>query len=159
MRDTEKAITNENETMFITTAGLLKRIPICRKTAYNWVKKGRLPVCVVGRKQLFHWPSCEQALLRPAARRMPVRTLALRQSHDVTVHSSGRRKIFPITSAAPARNAAMGCWPNWNRHGCSWINVKPPARPRRWSSTSLLPPRFTQAVSAYQRKSSTWLQP
>jgi N6-adenosine-specific RNA methylase IME4 len=30
-----------------------------------------------------------------------VRTLALRQPHDVTTHSSGRRKIFPITSCGP----------------------------------------------------------
>jgi predicted site-specific integrase-resolvase len=43
---------------------LLKRIPISRRTAFNWIEAGKLPCIKIGRRKLFHWSSVEAALLR-----------------------------------------------------------------------------------------------
>ena len=49
---------------FLSENELLNRLPICRRTAFNWIKQGKLPVVVIGRRKLYHWPSVEAALLR-----------------------------------------------------------------------------------------------
>ncbi|MGH7953566.1 MAG: helix-turn-helix domain-containing protein [Limisphaerales bacterium] len=49
---------------FLDEKTLLTRIPICRRTAQNWIKAGKLPCVKIGRRKLFHWPSVESALLR-----------------------------------------------------------------------------------------------
>ena len=49
---------------FIDERELLKRIPVSRRTAYSWVQSGKLPCVKIGRRKLFHWKSCEEALLR-----------------------------------------------------------------------------------------------
>ena len=49
---------------FLSENELLTRLPICRRTAFNWIKQGKLPVVVIGRRKLYHWPSVEAALLR-----------------------------------------------------------------------------------------------
>jgi hypothetical protein len=49
---------------FIDETELLKRIPVSRRTAFSWVQSGKLPCVKIGRRKLFHWPSCEAALLR-----------------------------------------------------------------------------------------------
>jgi len=43
---------------------LLRHLPICRRTAFNWIEEGKLPCVKIGRRKLFHWPSVEAALLR-----------------------------------------------------------------------------------------------
>lgn len=49
---------------FLSENELLTRIPVCRRTAYNWIQQGKLPCVKIGRRKLFHWPSVEAALLR-----------------------------------------------------------------------------------------------
>jgi hypothetical protein len=50
---------------FINQKQLLARLPISRRTLFNWRTSGKIP-CVRpgGRRILFHWPSVEAALLR-----------------------------------------------------------------------------------------------
>jgi predicted DNA-binding transcriptional regulator AlpA len=53
------------ETGFINEKELLKRIPVSRRTLFNWRTTGKIPsVRLGGRRVLFHWPSIEAALLR-----------------------------------------------------------------------------------------------
>jgi len=52
------------ENGFIDEKELLRRIPVSRRTAFTWVQTGKLPCVKIGRRKLFHWPSCEAALLR-----------------------------------------------------------------------------------------------
>ena len=49
---------------FLDEKSLLTRIPISRRTAFNWIRQGKLPCVKIGRRKLFHWPSVEAALLR-----------------------------------------------------------------------------------------------
>jgi predicted DNA-binding transcriptional regulator AlpA len=50
---------------FIDQKQLLARLPISRRTLFNWRTSGKIPcVQLGGRRILFHWPSVEAALLR-----------------------------------------------------------------------------------------------
>ncbi len=50
---------------FINETELLRRIPVSRRTLFQWRTSGKLPfVRVSGRRIIFHWPSVEAALLR-----------------------------------------------------------------------------------------------
>lgn len=49
---------------FLDEKELLAKLPICRRTAYNWIKQGKLPCIKIGRRKIFHMPSVEAALLR-----------------------------------------------------------------------------------------------
>ena len=50
---------------FITEDELLRRVPVCRRTLFQWRANGKIPfVRVSGRKLMFHWKSVEDALLR-----------------------------------------------------------------------------------------------
>lgn len=49
---------------FITQDVLLTRLPISRRTAFEWRKTGKLPAIQIGDKLLFHWPTVRDALLR-----------------------------------------------------------------------------------------------
>jgi predicted site-specific integrase-resolvase len=50
---------------FISQKQLLARLPISRRTLFNWRKTGKIPcVRLGGCRILFHWPSVEAALLR-----------------------------------------------------------------------------------------------
>jgi predicted site-specific integrase-resolvase len=53
-----------SEGTFLDEKQLLTRIPISRRTAFSWVRSGKLPCVKIGRRKLFHWPSVEAALLR-----------------------------------------------------------------------------------------------
>ena len=61
----EKSQTSAGEAGFINQKQLLARLPISRRTLFNWRTSGKIP-CVRpgGRRILFHWPSVEAALLR-----------------------------------------------------------------------------------------------
>jgi predicted site-specific integrase-resolvase len=57
--------TSAGEAGFIDEKQLLTRLPISRRTLFNWRVSGKIPcVCLGGRRILFHWPSVEAALLR-----------------------------------------------------------------------------------------------
>ena len=50
---------------FINQKQLLARLPISRRTLFNWRTTGKIPcVRLGGSRILFHWPSVEAALLR-----------------------------------------------------------------------------------------------
>ena len=54
-----------NTAGFIDEKQLLARLPVSRRTLFNWRYSGKLPfVNVGGRRNLYHWPSVESALLR-----------------------------------------------------------------------------------------------
>ncbi|MGO8767053.1 MAG: helix-turn-helix transcriptional regulator [Limisphaerales bacterium] len=53
------------EAGFINEKQLLSRLPVSRRTLFNWRNSGKIPcVRLGGRRILFHWPSVEAALLR-----------------------------------------------------------------------------------------------
>jgi len=52
------------ETGFIDQKQLLARLPVSRRTIFSWRASGKIPHVKIGRRILFHWPSCEAALLR-----------------------------------------------------------------------------------------------
>jgi predicted site-specific integrase-resolvase len=54
-----------SEACFINEKQLLARLPVSRRTLFNYRTSGKIPyVNCGGRRILFHWPSVEQALLR-----------------------------------------------------------------------------------------------
>jgi len=53
-----------SEADFIDEKELLRRLPVSRRTAFNWCRSGKLPMLKIGRRKLFHWKSVESALLR-----------------------------------------------------------------------------------------------
>ncbi|MGH7950852.1 MAG: helix-turn-helix transcriptional regulator [Limisphaerales bacterium] len=53
------------EICFIDEKQLLARLPVSRRTLFNWRVSGKIPcVRLGGRRILFHWPSVEATLLR-----------------------------------------------------------------------------------------------
>jgi predicted DNA-binding transcriptional regulator AlpA len=61
----EQNKTSAGEACFIDEKQLLARLPISRRTLFNWRTTGKIPcVRLGGRRILFHWPSVEAALLR-----------------------------------------------------------------------------------------------
>ena len=50
---------------FLDEKELLKRLPVSRRTLFNYRATGKIPcVRLGGRRILFHWPSVETALFR-----------------------------------------------------------------------------------------------
>ena len=49
---------------FINEPEFLRRIPICRRTAANLRKAGKLPYVKLGKRVLYHWETVQSALLR-----------------------------------------------------------------------------------------------
>jgi hypothetical protein len=49
---------------FLNQKQLLARLPVSRRTLFSWRVTGKIPHVKIGRRILFHWPSCEAALLR-----------------------------------------------------------------------------------------------
>ena len=61
----EQSQTPAGEVGFIDEKQLLARLPVSRRTLFNWRTTGIIPcVRLGGRRILFHWPSVEAALLR-----------------------------------------------------------------------------------------------
>jgi predicted DNA-binding transcriptional regulator AlpA len=60
----EKSQTSADEARFIDQKQLLARLPVSRRTLFSWRASGKIPHVKIGRRILFHWPSCEAALLR-----------------------------------------------------------------------------------------------
>ena len=65
-REYESRIESDKELKaFIDEKQLLVRLPVSRRTLFNWRAAGKIPsVRLGGRRVLFHWPSVEAALLR-----------------------------------------------------------------------------------------------
>ena len=49
---------------FLDEKEMLRRLPISRRTLFNWRESGKIPVVKIGRRCLYHFPSIEAALLR-----------------------------------------------------------------------------------------------
>ena len=63
--NSEPKQTPSSEAGFIDEKQLLARLPVSRRTLFNWRMTGKIPcVRLGGRRILFHWPSVEAALLR-----------------------------------------------------------------------------------------------
>jgi predicted site-specific integrase-resolvase len=54
----------QGEAGFINEKQLLARLPVSRRTLFNWRMEGKIPYVKINRRCLFHWPSVEAALLR-----------------------------------------------------------------------------------------------
>jgi len=52
-----------NTEAFIDEPTALRRVPVSRRTWFDWRKKG-LPYIRVGKRIMFHWPSVADWLLR-----------------------------------------------------------------------------------------------
>jgi predicted DNA-binding transcriptional regulator AlpA len=64
MKDSAFEKLPSSEARFIDEKQLLARLPISRRTLFSWRASGKIPHVKIGRRILFHWPSCEAALLR-----------------------------------------------------------------------------------------------
>ena len=64
MTTENKVAAKTGSSPFIEDDELRRRIPMSRKTAFEWRRKRILPYVQTGRKILYHWPSVEAALLR-----------------------------------------------------------------------------------------------
>jgi hypothetical protein len=62
--NSEPTQTSSSEAGFIDEKQLLARLPVSRRTLFSWRVSGKIPHVKIGRRVLFHWPSCEAALLR-----------------------------------------------------------------------------------------------
>ena len=64
--DEAKAESKSAYADFIDEKQLLTRLPVSRRTLWQWRETGKIPCVRVpgGRRVLFHWPSVEAALLR-----------------------------------------------------------------------------------------------
>jgi hypothetical protein len=61
----EQNQTPTGEAGFIDEKQLLARLPVSRRTLFNWRRTDKIPcVRLGGRRILFYWPSVEAALLR-----------------------------------------------------------------------------------------------
>ena len=65
-REYERRFESEKElNAFLDEKQILARLPVSRRTLFNWRTTGKIPyVRLGGRRVLFHWPSVEAALLR-----------------------------------------------------------------------------------------------
>jgi len=63
VNDTKSQTATSTE-VFIGQAELLRRLGICRKTAYLWERQSKLPVVKINHTKRYHWPTVEAALLR-----------------------------------------------------------------------------------------------
>jgi hypothetical protein len=52
-----------NSPDFIDEREMLRRLPVSRRTLCVWLVNGQIPVVKINRRNLFHWPSVEAALL------------------------------------------------------------------------------------------------
>jgi predicted site-specific integrase-resolvase len=64
MGDNLKPTAPASEEAFLDEKQILTRLPVSRRTLFNWRASGKIPFVRLGRRNLFHWPSVEQALLR-----------------------------------------------------------------------------------------------
>ena len=65
MSNQEKAAkATGNEAGFIDEPEFLSRVPICRRTAANLRKSGKLPYVKLGKRVLYHWKTVQDTLLR-----------------------------------------------------------------------------------------------
>jgi Helix-turn-helix domain len=64
MLKTEQKTAPASEEAFLDEKQILARLPVSRRTLFNWRVSGKIPHVKIGRRNLFHWPSVEAALLR-----------------------------------------------------------------------------------------------
>jgi hypothetical protein len=49
---------------FLDEKQILARLPVSRRTLFNWRASGKIPSIKIGRRCLYHGPSVDAALLR-----------------------------------------------------------------------------------------------
>lgn len=54
----------EQEDGFIDQPEAIRRVGVCRRTFFSWRKAGIIPSIWIGAKQLYYWPTVQEALLR-----------------------------------------------------------------------------------------------
>jgi hypothetical protein len=54
----------KSESRFINEKQMLQKLPVSRRTLFEWRMTGKIPSVKIARRVLFHWPSVEAALLR-----------------------------------------------------------------------------------------------
>jgi predicted site-specific integrase-resolvase len=64
MIDSIPNTTLASQDTFLSENEILKRVPVCRKTLFNWIKAGKIPVVKIARKKIYSWPNVQAALLR-----------------------------------------------------------------------------------------------
>jgi predicted site-specific integrase-resolvase len=66
MSNTTQQQATPGEAGFIDEKELLKRLPVSRRTLWQWRETGKIPCVRVpgGRRVIFHWDSVQAALLR-----------------------------------------------------------------------------------------------
>jgi predicted DNA-binding transcriptional regulator AlpA len=64
MTATHNTTSASGEDNFLDEKQLLTRLPISRRTLFNWRTTGKIPSIKIGRRVLYHLPSVEAALLR-----------------------------------------------------------------------------------------------
>jgi len=55
---------NPSTSSIIDEAECLRRVPVSRRTWFEWRAQGKIPTIKIGRRCLYHWKSVEEALLR-----------------------------------------------------------------------------------------------
>ena len=60
---TGSKLTAENEVGFVNEAALRVKVPVSRRTLFEWRQSGKIPSVKIGARVLFHYPSVERALL------------------------------------------------------------------------------------------------
>ena len=64
MKNTTQTTAPASEEAFLDEKQILTRVPVSRRTLFNLRASGKIPFVRLGRRNLFHWPSVEAALLR-----------------------------------------------------------------------------------------------
>lgn len=64
LNDMNQSAMSASQETFLSENEILKRVPVCRKTLFNWVKAGKIPVVKIARKKIYSWPNVQAALLR-----------------------------------------------------------------------------------------------
>jgi len=62
--DERRHETDEKLKTFLNEKELLRRLPISRRTLFNWRMSGKIPAIVIGRRVLFCWNNVAEALRR-----------------------------------------------------------------------------------------------
>jgi len=64
MKNVTQLTASASQDVILAEKQILARIPVSRRTLFNWRASGKIPSIKIGRRNLYHWPSVEAALLR-----------------------------------------------------------------------------------------------
>ena len=89
---------------FINERELLERIPISRRTLFNWREQGVIPSVKIGAgRVIFHWPSVQQALLRQQRGEQWKTAVSCAEAVPVNISAAVSEQISPpLAGSRPA---------------------------------------------------------